>query len=166
MLPLMQRRSPRTAQKVTSSLCVTEWLTPLEEEKNNRATQETKWPLGHSNRSDEETWPDQQTNTNTLTNTFGRHLQRANLEMCDLWDTDYNFDNWIPDIMTIVVTWQLGDTGQHLQFLGCFLYWILIKPIRSWQMSWDNGAPSLKDSARTEQGTHEVPIDVRAHNYV
>ena len=50
--------------------------------------------------------------------------------------------------------------------LWCFLYWILIKPIRSWQMSWDNGAPSLKDSARTEQGTHEVPIDVRAHNYV
>ena len=24
----------------------------------------------------------------------------------DIWDTDYNSDNWEPDIMTIIVTWQ------------------------------------------------------------
>ena len=26
---------------------------------------------------------------------------------CDIWDTDYNTDNWEPGIMTIFVTWQL-----------------------------------------------------------
>ena len=26
---------------------------------------------------------------------------------CDIWDTDYNTDNWEPGIMTIFVPWQL-----------------------------------------------------------
>ena len=26
---------------------------------------------------------------------------------CDIWDTDYNTDNWEPGLMTIFVTWQL-----------------------------------------------------------
>ena len=26
---------------------------------------------------------------------------------CDIWDTDYNSDNWKPEFMTIFVTWQL-----------------------------------------------------------
>ena len=26
---------------------------------------------------------------------------------CDIWDTDYNTDNWEPEFMTIFVTWQL-----------------------------------------------------------
>ena len=29
------------------------------------------------------------------------------LETCDIWDTDYNSDNWEPEFMTIFVTWQL-----------------------------------------------------------
>ena len=36
-----------------------------------------------------------------------RHLLRAILETCDIWDTDYNSDNWEPEFMTIFVTWQL-----------------------------------------------------------
>ena len=32
------------------------------------------------------------------------------LETCDIWDTDYNYDNWEPDFMTIFVTWQLRVT--------------------------------------------------------
>ena len=34
--------------------------------------------------------------------------------ICDIWDTDYNTDNWEPGFMTIFVTWQLFvscDTG-------------------------------------------------------
>ena len=27
--------------------------------------------------------------------------------ICDIWDTDYNTDNWEPGFMTIFVTWQL-----------------------------------------------------------
>ena len=41
--------------------------------------------------SDEVTWPD----------------QKKPLRCCDIWDTDYNTDNWEPEFMTIFVTWQL-----------------------------------------------------------
>ena len=49
------------------------------------------------------------TNTKTMSkiNTFREHLQQAIQETCDLWDTDYNSDNWEPEFMTIFVTWQL-----------------------------------------------------------
>ena len=29
---------------------------------------------------------------------------------CDIWDTDYNYDNWEPEFMKIFVTWQLRVT--------------------------------------------------------
>ena len=41
--------------------------------------------------NDEVTWPD----------------QKKPLRCCDIWDTDYNTDNWEPEFMTIFVTWQL-----------------------------------------------------------
>ena len=44
------------------------------------------------------------------TNTFREHLQRAILENCEIWDTDYNFGIWEPEFMTICVTWQLRVT--------------------------------------------------------
>ena len=68
--------------------------------------------------SDEDTWPDQKketmtkTNTKTMikTKTFKEHIQRAILVTCDIWDTDYISDNWEPEFVTIVVTWQLRVT--------------------------------------------------------
>ena len=30
-----------------------------------------------------------------------------NTMTCDIWDTDYNSDNWEPEFMTIFVIWQL-----------------------------------------------------------
>ena len=51
-----------------------------------------------------------ETKTMTKTNTFREHLQRAILETCEIWDTDYNFDNWEPEFMTICVIWQLRVT--------------------------------------------------------
>ena len=65
--------------------------------------------------SDEETWHDPKkltktkTKTKTMTKTkiFWEHLLRAILETCDIWDTEYNSDNWEPEFMTIFVTWQL-----------------------------------------------------------
>ena len=44
------------------------------------------------------------------------HLQRTILETFDLWDTDYNVDNWEPEFMTIK-----SDTGQYSQFLWRFI---------------------------------------------
>ena len=67
---------------------------------------------------------------------------------CDIWDTDYNTDNWEPGFMTIFVTWQLivtldsirnscdvfrirflcpvqqGREVRHTQvFSNCFFFW-------------------------------------------
>ena len=33
-------------------------------------------------------------------------IEKTILETSDIWDTDYNFDNWEPEFMTIFVTWQ------------------------------------------------------------
>ena len=32
---------------------------------------------------------------------------KKTLRCCDIWDTDYNTDNWEPEFMTIFVFWQL-----------------------------------------------------------
>ena len=44
--------------------------------------------------------------TMTATKTTTTTIQ----ETCDIWDTDYNSDNWEPEFMTIFVTWQLRVT--------------------------------------------------------
>ena len=36
-----------------------------------------------------------------------RTSKGAIIGTCDIWDTDYNTDNWEPGLMTIFVTWQL-----------------------------------------------------------
>ena len=45
-----------------------------------------------------------------LPTSLTEHPQGAILETFDLWDTDYNSDNWEPEFMTIIVTWQLRVT--------------------------------------------------------
>ena len=50
--------------------------------------------------SDEVTWPD----------------QKKTLRCCDIWDTDYNTDNWEPEFMTIFVTWQLQGVSKKTLF--------------------------------------------------
>ena len=37
-------------------------------------------------------------------------IEKTILETCDIWDTDYNSDNWEPEFMTIFVAWQLRVT--------------------------------------------------------
>ena len=34
-------------------------------------------------------------------------IEKIVLESCDIWDTDYNSENWKPEFMTIIFTWQL-----------------------------------------------------------
>ena len=48
-------------------------------------------------------------------------IKKTILETCDIWDTDYNSDNWEPEFVTIIVYLAINcDTGQHSQFLRCF----------------------------------------------
>ena len=94
---------PHTAQLVTWSL--------------------TDWSLSHctdlwdiwSEWWENMTWP-QKTYIPTYLTTYlptylctsiREHPKRAILRTCDIWDTDYNSDNWEPEFMTIFVIWQL-----------------------------------------------------------
>ena len=49
------------------------------------------------------TWPNQQKDK-------PKTMKKTTLEFCDIWDTDYNYDNWYPEFMTIFVTWELRMT--------------------------------------------------------
>ena len=51
--------------------------------------------------SDAETWHDQQKE-----NDKDKYKEKDN----DIWDTEYNSDNWETEFMTIFVAWQLGVT--------------------------------------------------------
>ena len=64
--------------------------------------------FGTFDQSDEETWPDQKRSTYLHTYiSIREHPKGAIIGTCDIWDTDYNTDNWEPGFMTIFVTWQL-----------------------------------------------------------
>ena len=49
-------------------------------------------------------------------------------ETCDIWDTNYNYDNWEPEFMTIFVAWQLRVTLDSIRnscdvfFIDCFKF--------------------------------------------
>ena len=73
----------------------------------------------------EMTWPKKtMTKTKTIkktkTMTIEEHPQRTFLETCDLWDTDYIYDNW--EQQSQHSQWPLNKEwqGQHSQFLRCF----------------------------------------------
>ena len=71
--------------------------------------------------SDEKTWPDQKIPTylhtypltylpTYLCTSIREQPIGAIIGTCDIWDTDYNTDNWEPGFMTIFVTSQLWVT--------------------------------------------------------
>ena len=43
------------------------------------------------------------------------HSKGAILGTCDIWDTDYNSNNWEPEFMTIFVTWQSRVTVDSIR---------------------------------------------------
>ena len=74
------------------------------------------------NPSDKETWPDQKKdNDKDKDNDKYKYILRAPPKSdpnsdkdkwlsCDIWHSDYNYDNWEPEFMTIFVSWQLRVT--------------------------------------------------------
>ena len=50
-------------------------------------------------------------------------MTKTILETCDIWDTDYNSDNWEPEIMTIFVMRQLSIRNSCDVFLDAFPKW-------------------------------------------
>ena len=82
------------------------------------------------------------TKTYTKTNTKIRTVTKTD-DWLVTFETDYNYDNWEPEFMTIFVTWQLRVTldsgpGQHSQFLQCLVF-TTISPY-PWKLLiiWDN----------------------------
>ena len=45
-----------------------------------------------------------------LCTSIREHPKGAIIGICDIWDTDYNSDNWESKLMTIIVSWQLRMT--------------------------------------------------------
>ena len=50
-------------------------------------------------------------------------LNELSLGIWDIWDTDYNTDNWEPGLMTIFVTWQLIVTLDSIRNSCDVLFW-------------------------------------------
>ena len=55
-------------------------------------------------------------------------IEKTILETCDIWDTDYNSDDWEPEFMTIFVTWQLIVTLDSIRnycdvLFSVFKFW-------------------------------------------
>ena len=46
---------------------------------------------------------------------------KKTLRCCDIWDTDYNTDNWEPEFMTFFVTWQLIVTLDSIRN-SCYVF--------------------------------------------
>ena len=44
-------------------------------------------------------------------------------ETCNIWDTNYNSDNWEPEFMTIFVVWQLRVTLDSIRNSCDVCYW-------------------------------------------
>ena len=89
-------------------------LVCLSDQTNNQSLHKpTEWShtlvtFGTFDQSDEETWPDQKRSTYLHTYiSIREHPKGAIIGTCDIWDTDYNTDNWEPGFMTIFVTWQV-----------------------------------------------------------
>ena len=47
---------------------------------------------------------------------------KKTLRCCDIWDTDYNSDNWEPEFMTFFVAWQLIVTLDSIRN-SCDVLW-------------------------------------------
>ena len=77
------------------------------------------------NQSDGGTWPDQQKD-NEKDKGKDKENYKDNLVTCDIWDTDYNSDNWEPEFMTTFVTWQSRVT---LDSIRNSWFFFIINPI-------------------------------------
>ena len=56
---------------------------------------------------------------------FGTYFQ---LVTCDIWDTDYNTDNWEPRFITIFVTWQVIVTLDSIcNSCDALVIWVIVR---------------------------------------
>ena len=54
---------------------------------------------------------------------------------CDIWDTDYNWDNWEPEFMTIFVTWQWRMTRDSI-LNSWDVYWLTMPSLVLFDCTW------------------------------
>ena len=91
------------------------------------------WPLRHLIRMMR---GHELTNNNTVTKTIP--------QTCDIWDTNYNSDNWEPEFMTICVAWQLRVTLDSIR-TSCDVYGIWGR-LNGWQKRYLVNKPKVKKS--------------------
>ena len=59
-------------------------------------------------------------------------IEKTILETCDIWDTNYNSDNWEPEFMTIFVTWQLIVTLDSIRNSCDVLIYLIDHDRKNW----------------------------------
>ena len=74
-----------------------------------------------------EWWGDMAWQKKTKTKTMTQTMTKTIPETYDIWDTDYNSDNWEPEFMTIFVVWQLRVTLDSIRN-SCDVYLFFIIP--------------------------------------
>ena len=80
---------------------------------NDKDNPRDLWPLRHLirvMRGHDLTNKNKMTKTNTKTKTMTATVIKTIPKTCDIWDTNYNFDNWELEFITIFVAWQLRVT--------------------------------------------------------
>ena len=78
---------------------------------------------------------------------FGTYFQ---LVTCDIWDTDYNTDNWEPGFITIFVTWQLIVTLDSIRnSCDVFIHLFINTTYKNTSQSWAVNKVKTKRLKRT-----------------
>ena len=67
-------------------------------------------------------------------------MTKTILETCDIWDTDYNSENWKREFMTIFATWQLIVTLDSIRN-SCDVFLIYRNTLMHNNKSWNGKKP-------------------------
>ena len=86
-------------------------------------------------------------------------IEKTILETCDIWDTDYNSENWEPEFMTIFLTWQLIVTLDVDSIRNsCDVYCNTTASKKTWKHVTDWNKPSQDIKSKNLATTHNCHV--------
>ena len=86
-------------------------------------------------------------------------IEKTILETCDIWNTDYNSENWEPEFMTIFLTWQLIVTLDVDSIRNsCDVYCNTTASKKTWKHVTDWNKPSQDIKSKNLATTHNCHV--------